>query len=121
MALIAISGRLGKDPSPIQTKSDKPMTAAFFIGQVDNRGEDEVTLPLNLVAFNHQAKDLMRLEKGNFLTVSGRLQGQVYNGEVRYSIVVDSIVAAKVAQPRGGKQKTWSDQKAGADKLYNGE
>lgn len=118
MANIAISGRLGTEPKPIQIKSDKPMATAFFIGQVESRGEEEVTLPLNLVAFGHLAQDLMRLDKGSFLTVSGRVQGQVYNGDLRYSIVVDSIVAAKVAQPKGGKAKSWSDQKPSADKLY---
>lgn len=120
MANIAISGRLGKDPGEVQTQSGKQMATAFFIGQVDTRGEEEVTLPLNLVAFGYQAQDLLRLEKGSFCTVSGRLQGQEYKGDIRYSIVLDSIVAAKVTQPRGGKAKTWADQKSSADKLYRG-
>ena len=119
MAQIAISGRLGNDPKQHTTKNDKPMASAFMFGEVESRGEEEMSLPLNVIAFGRMADVLARHSKGQFLTVSGRLQGQTYNGEVRYSIVADSIVSAKAVQP-GGRRKPKTQQAMDSyEQLYN--
>ena len=61
-------------------------------------------LPLNVIAFGRMAEVLGKHGKGQSMTVSGRLQGQMYNDEVRYSIVADSIVSARAAQPGAKSQ-----------------
>ncbi|MBT6124545.1 MAG: hypothetical protein HOH70_05055 [Halieaceae bacterium] len=116
-AQIAISGRLGNDPKP-HGSEEKPMTTCFLFGEVEVRDESDISFPVNLVAFGQVAKLLARLDKGSFLTVSGKLQGSTYQGEVRYSVLVNDIVSAKASQPRGGKAKTWEQQKESADRLY---
>lgn len=103
--MIAISGRLGADPKPQQTKTDTKMATGFMFGNVDTRGDDDISLPLNIVAFGHQAENLLRHSKGQFLTVSGKLQGSIYNSETRYTVVADSILSAKSVQPKGGAKK----------------
>ena len=120
MALIAISGRLGSDPRSRTTTNDKAMCTGFLLGDVEWRGEDEQKpLPLNVIAFGRTAEILGKHGKGQFMTVSGRLQGQIYNGEVRYSIVADSIVSARAAQP--GAKSQVREAMDSYQHLYTGE
>jgi single-stranded DNA-binding protein len=95
------------------------MCTGFLLGDVEFRGEEEQQpLPLGIVAFGKQADILAKHAKGQFLTVSGRLQGQLYDGQVRYSVVADSIVSARAVQP--GAKPTTQQAMDSYQKLYKG-
>ncbi|MEM9149303.1 MAG: single-stranded DNA-binding protein [Cyanobacteria bacterium P01_F01_bin.3] len=105
MIRIALSGRLGKDPLPRETKSGKPMTTGFMLTDIEDRDDENASFPAAIVAFGRHADVLSRHSKGSFLSVAGRLQQSTYEGKTNYSIVVDAIVSAEAVRPSGGRRK----------------
>ena len=107
-AQIAVHGRLGREPRPIETSSGKPMTAASLAVTLDARegGETgEATLWLDVLAFGRCADDLARHAKGELVSVAGRLQFSRFTssttGEARenWQCVADSVISARTVRP----------------------
>ena len=113
-AQIAVHGRLGRDPRPIETGSGKPMTAASVAVTLDAREDGEIgeaTLWLDVLAFGRVADDLARHAKGDTVSVAGRLQLSRFTssttGEARenWQCVADSVISARTVRPGGGRRK----------------
>lgn len=106
-------GRLGGDPRRIETRTEKTMAVGSLAVDVhDGRGEaDAAPLWLGIVAFGRVADDLLRHVKGDLLSVSGRLQRNVWTdrktGEVReqLQVVADALVSARTVRPGGGRKR----------------
>ena len=116
-ALLAVHGRLGRDPRPIETGSGKPMTVASLAVSVEARESGETgesTLWLDVLAFGRVADDLARHDAGDPVSASGRLQLSRYTtgeGEVRESwqLVLDSLVSARTVRPKGARRSGSGD------------
>lgn len=105
-------GRLASDPREITTKSGKPMAVARIAVQM---GDDD-TLWLNVIAFGSMAEMLLKHGKGEFISISGRVQKKSWTdkeGQARESleIVADTIVSARTVRPGGGKKRDTGDQR----------
>lgn len=106
-------GRLGKDPKPIQTRTDKAMTTASLAVTLPLRENGETldgTQWLNLVAFDKPAELLARHGQGDLVNVCGRCQLSRYetrDGETRetLTIIVDTLLSARSTRPGGGRKK----------------
>jgi single-stranded DNA-binding protein len=111
---IATSGRLGAAPKTSKTKTDTSMAFASIAVNMPKRSnvndDGEHTLWLSLVAFGKTADTLARHERGDLISISGRLQISEYQpetGELRsdFQVIVDSIVSARSVQtPRSAEQ-----------------
>lgn len=112
MMHIAAYGRLGQDPREITTKSGKSMAAASIAVTLTDRQGEEHTQWLGLVAFGRVADLLLKHAKGELLSVSGRVQANVYEGRVELQVIADSILSARTARPSGGKRKGQADATA---------
>ena len=118
-AQIAAHGRLVFDPRPIQTRSDKPMTAARLAVALEIYGSDtetEGTLWLDVIAFGRSADTLARSRKGEMVSVAGKLRLTHYrtnDGEDRetWQCIADSVITARSVRPSGGKRKRNSERK----------
>ena len=119
---ITARGRLGQDPKRIETKTGKPMTRASLAV-----GEGDETLWLGVVAFGKQAELLARHEKGDVLTVTGRLELNVWTtkeGEQRKDLqcIAEQMMSIRPkpkgyyraedapAQHRPTAQQPWDDE-----------
>ena len=112
-AQLAVHGRLGRDPRPIETGSGKPMTVASIAVSVEARESGETgegTLWLDVLAFGRVADDLARHVKGDTVSVAGRLQLSRFTssttGEARenWQCVADSVISARTVRPAGGRR-----------------
>ena len=115
---LAVHGRLGRDPRPIETGNGKPMTVASVAVTLDARegGETgEATLWLDVLAFGRVADDLARHAKGDTVSVAGRLQLSRFTssttGEARenWQCVADSVMSARTVRPGGGRRSGGGD------------
>jgi single-strand DNA-binding protein len=103
-AHISAYGRLGFEPKHIQTKTGKKMAATSLA--VDSGTEEAIFF--NVICFGRVAEELLRLDKGNPVSVIGRLQlnCRERDGEKRsqLQIVADQLVTARTVRP-GGRRK----------------
>lgn len=108
-AKLAGHGRLSSKPQPRNTKSGISMAAAFMYLADTAQDENADDLNVSLVAFNKVADQLLKLDKGELLSVSGDLkinEWQTNEGTQRkVQIVVQDIVSNKVTRPGGRKKK----------------
>ncbi len=106
---IAGHGRLSSQPQARNTKSGITMTACFMYLSDTAQAEDVDDLNVGLVAFNKVADQLLKLSKGDLLSVSGDLKINEWQGndgaQRKIQIVVQDLVANKVTRPGGRKKQ----------------
>lgn len=107
----AAYGRIGQDPRLIPTHSGKTMAASSIAVSIG--AHDTPAFWLNVVAFGQVADTLLRHEKGDLVSVSGRIQRNDYTtaaGEKReqLQIIADTIISARSVRPGGGKRRNGS-------------
>lgn len=108
MMQAAAYGRLGQDPKQINTQSGKPMAAASIAVSVGE--QDEPPEWIGVVAFGRVADDLVRHQKGDLVSVSGRVQRSSWTGQDgqkrdQLQIVADALISARTARPGGGRKQ----------------
>ena len=111
MMQAAVHGRLGRDPETRTTRNGKEMAFASIAVDVTPFGADqEETLWMNVTAFGKSAEFLSRHQKGDLVSLSGKVSMNRWtaaNGAEReqLQIVVDSLVSARSVRPGGRKPK----------------
>lgn len=113
-------GRLGGDPREIATRTDTRMATASMavdVSGVRTAGEDAPPLWLGIVAFGRVAETLLRHDKGDLVSVSGRVQRNRYvakDGAEReqLQIVADTILSARTVRPSGGRKRADGERTA---------
>ncbi len=80
----------------INTKSGKPMTTGFSYADI----QGETGFPLGLVCWDDLAEELARYNKGDSVTVTGKLQANDYTNkdgkEINgYQLIVDGLMGIK--------------------------
>ncbi len=108
MMTASIYGRLGRDVKEIQTRTGKPMAVVGVAVEVGGQ-EEAHTLWLDLVAFGGMAEKLLKHQKADMVSASGRIalnQWTDNNGQARetWQMIVDNLVSARTTRP-GGKRK----------------
>lgn len=114
----AIHGRLGKDPSLIQTKTGKAMTTASVAVDVSQR-DSEATLWVRVICFGRLADQLARHTKGDTLNAAGRLELSKWtadDGAERESLqlIADALVSARTVRPAGRSRSKPATPSTGA-------
>ena len=108
MMQASVYGRVGQDPRAIRTQSGKSMAVASMAISIGDH--DAQPLWIQALAFGHIADTLLRHEKGDLISVAGRVQRNDWTtttGEKReqLQIVAESIVSSRSVRPGGGKRK----------------
>ena len=112
-AQAAIYGRLGRDPETRETANGKPLTMVAVAVDLEcrERGKDTETQAewFDVLAFGRSAETLAKHEKGDLVSVAGRLQLSAWTtstGETRrqFQLVADSVVSARAVRPSGGRK-----------------
>ena len=105
-AQLAATGRLGRDPRSIPTRTGKAMAAVSLAVEVPcrNEGEDGATLWVDVLGFGRVADDLLRHSRGDSVSVFGRLalnRFQSSGGEARetWQVVADAVVSVRTVAP----------------------
>ena len=119
-AQIAAYGRLVFEPRTIQTRTDKPMTAARLAVAMEVYGGDDdtdATLWLDVLAFGRTAETLARSNKGDSVSVAGKLRltrFKTSDGEDRetWQCIADSVITARSVRPSGRKRQRNGEHKA---------
>ena len=80
----------------INTKTGKPMTTGFCYADI----QGENGFPLSLVCWGEMAGELARYDKGDTLTVSGRLQANDYENKqgeqvTGYQLIIGGLMGVK--------------------------
>jgi single-strand DNA-binding protein len=103
-------GRLGGDPREIATSTGNPMVVCSLAVDVA-RGEssDAPPLWLNLIAFGRVAEALAKHNRGDLISVSGRVQINRWRDKSgaereQFQLVVDTVISARTVRP-GGRRK----------------
>lgn len=117
----AAYGRLGQAPRRISTQGGKSMAVASIAVNVGEH--DDPAEWFGVLAFGQVADALLRHEKGDLVSVSGRVQRSSWTGSdgqkhQQLQIVADSVISARTTRPAGGKRKT--DKPAGPDRRHDG-
>ena len=122
-AQAAVYGRLGRDPETRGTANGKTMAVASVAVDLEcrERGQDTSTQAewFNVIAFGRAAETLSRHEKGDLVSVAGRLQLSAWatsTGETRrqFQIVADSVVSARSVRPSSGRRHNPPDEPVAA-------
>lgn len=100
---ISAYGRLGRDPEQHETKAG----AVMAVGPVAvdaSRDPEGPPVWVRVLAFGRQAEALLRLRRGDPVSVSGRLQVSHFTGKdgvarESWELMVDAIVSARLEQP----------------------
>lgn len=108
MMLSSVYGRLGQEPRSISTQSGNAMAVtsiAVGIGE-----HDDSPLWMGIVAFGKQADDLLRHQKGDMVSVSGRVQRSSWTNQAgekkeQLQIVADSIISSRAVRPNNGSHR----------------
>jgi single-stranded DNA-binding protein len=98
-AFAMISGRLWKSPDAKTTK-----TGAVFATATVRVAERERAAFWNVIGFGEVADDLLKLEDGDSVSVSGPFQSEVYLSKSGESRVSHRITADRLASPRIGRR-----------------
>lgn len=107
-------GRLGGAPRQINTKTGRSMVVANLAVDQGNGDDDAPPLWIGLVCFGQLAETLLRHDKGDPLSVSGRLQMRSWTdtegaGREQLQLVVDAMVSARAVRPGGGRKAGQGD------------
>ena len=107
MITASIYGRLGREPKEITTKTGKPMAVVSVAVDV-SRQEEQQTLWLDLVAFGGMAEKLLRHQKADMVSASGRIALNRWtdndgNERENWQIIADNLVSARTVRP--GRRK----------------
>lgn len=104
-------GRLGGDPRAIETSTGTRMAVATLAVDVAHSrgGDEQPPLWLGVVAFGHQAEQLLRHAKGDLLSVQGRLQRRVYTDSEgaqreQLQVVANNLISARTVRPGGRRE-----------------
>jgi single-strand DNA-binding protein len=119
MIQASLSGRLGKDPKSIATKTGTAMTAVAVAVDVSSY-KGEATVWVNVTAFGHNADLLLKHAKGDTIAACGRLELSHWKGDdgaerERWQMVADQIHSARTVRQatgaggKGGKGRPKSD------------
>ena len=114
-AYISVWGRLGMTPETRQTKADKTMAnarlaVAFPVPYGAEEGTPEPLQWFSVLAFGRMAEGLSRHQKGECLSVAGRLELRRYqtvkgDDGMEWKIIADSIIGPRTARPKGNTGK----------------
>ena len=118
----SLYGRIGRDIQVRQTKNDKRMAMTSIAVDATPYGvEDQETLWLNVTAFGKVAELLERHQKGDMVSVFGRITQSRYtkDGEEKtgLQITIDSLVSARTSRP--SRKKKESAEPAAQGDFYN--
>lgn len=107
MMQVAAYGRMGQEPRSIPTRSGKTMVTTSIAVNIEDA--DAPPLWLGVVAFGAVAELLLKHDKGDLISVSGRCQRNSWTtntGEKReqLQIVADSIVSSRTVRPGGARK-----------------
>jgi single-strand DNA-binding protein len=111
MIRISLYGRLGADPTPLTTKTGKPMArASIAVDVTPHNAETPDTEWFSILAFGRTAEDLLRCQKGNLLSVSGSLVRTRWTGKdgterTSWQVTAEDLHAARTVRPSGGKKR----------------
>ncbi len=105
----AIYGRIGQAPRSIDTKSGKTMVVASVAVNIGDH--DDPTLWVGIVAFGRAGEELLRHDKGDLVSASGRVQRNSWtspSGEKReqLQVVADSVISSRTVRPNNGRNKS---------------
>ena len=107
----AAYGRLGQNPKSIPTQSGKTMASSSIAVSVGDLNSSPFWLAV--LAFGQVGDTLLRHEKGDLISVSGRIQRNIWTTQTgeqkeQLQIVADSIVSSRSVRPGGGKRRNES-------------
>jgi single-strand DNA-binding protein len=118
MIQASIYGRLGRDPQTRQTKNGSNMvTASIAVDATPgNHDGDQETIWFQVLAFGKVGDTLARHQKGDLVSMSGRITqsrwtSQAGEEKTGMTIIADTVISAKSVRPGGGRKK--ADAKAG--------
>jgi single-stranded DNA-binding protein len=100
-AFAMISGRLQKAPEARLTKA-----GATFATAVVRVAERERATWWSIIGFDDVATDLLRLESGDNVSVSGPFQAEISAGKDGEARIRFSLTADRLASPRIGRRPT---------------
>jgi single stranded DNA-binding protein len=108
-AQIAAYGRLGRDPEQRTSQSGNPWATASIAVSLGD-GDDDATQWFSVVAFGKVAEVLCRHNKGDLVSVSGRLKLNRWRGQdggerEQLQIIADTVISAKTVRPAGGRKR----------------
>ena len=113
-AHILAEGRLITDVSVRELANGSLMANTAIAVRVDSRSEElDGSMVFGVVCFGEAAEQLRLHGKGDTIAVSGTLQRQVYNGEVRHSVLADGVESARTSRERA-RQRNSDRAKAAA-------
>ncbi len=111
MIQISDYGRLTRDAKQITTKNNKDMaTASLACDATPFGSEEQQTIFYSLTAFNFQAKDLAKHQKGDLVAVMGKVTLNSWtdndgNKHENHQILINAITSSKTVRPTGGRKK----------------
>ena len=109
-AQISAYGRLGRDPKQIETKSGKSMASSSIAVTTPTRDDDSATIWFSVLAFGKIADILSKHEKGDLISLSGRVQANNWTDNEGLErndiqIIADSVVSARTVRPKASQNK----------------
>ena len=124
MMLVSAYGRLGQDPRRIETKTGKAMCVTSLAVDLYDKDGESHTQWLNVVGFGKIADLIDRQEKGDFASISGRCQINRWTKgdgqeQEQLSIIIDSIISARVARPSGKRRQSESPEQTDIDAPFD--
>jgi single-strand DNA-binding protein len=100
-AHVLLSGKLITDPVVRETKSGSLMANSAIAAHVDARSEGlSDSMVFGVIAFGEVADQLRLHGRLDQIAVTGTLQRQEYNGELRFSVLADGIESARTSRER---------------------
>lgn len=113
----AAYGRLGQEPKSITTQSGNAMAVCSMAVSIGDH--DDAPLWVGIVCFGKVAEDLLRHQKGDMVSVSGRVQRSSWtssSGEKKeqLQIVADSLLSSRSVRPNNGSHRR-SQERRGHD------
>ncbi|MCF6100353.1 single-stranded DNA-binding protein [Mesorhizobium muleiense] len=104
----SVYGRIGQDP--VQRTSAAGNTWATASIACDIASEGGPPLWLSIVAFGKIAELLLRHDKGDLLSISGKLQVNRWrdrdgNQREQLQIIADTVISARTVRPAGGRKR----------------
>ena len=109
-AMLALHGRLGKDPGERTTSNGKVMatvSVAVDVGRGD--ADEQPPLWVGVLAFGRVAESLLKHKQGDLVSLAGRLQmnrwkDQEGKDHEQLQVLADSLISARAVRPGGGRR-----------------
>jgi single-strand DNA-binding protein len=112
MIVASIYGRLGKDAEARTTRNNNEMAfTSIAVDATPFGAEQQETLWLRVTAFGKVAETLARHQKGDLVSVSGKVslnRWTAADGAEReqLQIIADQVISARTVRPGGRKAKS---------------